>query len=262
MSKRPIFDVMVEFFEGTHWNFQRHDGKSHLSMNVSGINGKWQCIAQAREAQEQFIFYSMLPINVPSDRRQKIAELLTRANYGIVIGNFEMDFRDGEVRYKTSIDVEGAELTRALMHRLVGANLMTFDRYLPAIMSALYSDVTPQAAVEKVENSTAYASGVLKELLGALQSGFEKRTPEEKSAESDKDSPSSLSENLFEKLKAMFEQAGARNVEISISEGSDSSEDESELSETIKDALREMLRRMIEGDDEDDEDDEDEDDND
>ena len=255
MSKRPIFDAIVEFFERTHWNFQRHDGKSHLSMNVSGINGKWQCIAQAREAQEQFIFYSMLPINVPSDRRQKIAELLTRANYGIVIGNFEMDFRDGEVRYKTSIDVEGAELTRALLHRLVGVNLVTFDRYLPAIMSALYSDVTPQAAVEKVENSSAYASGVLKELLGALQSGLKERTSEEGSAEGDKDKPSSLSE----KLKAMLEQAGARSVEISISEVSD--QDESELSETIsetiKDALKEMLRLMVEDDNEDEEEDED-----
>jgi hypothetical protein len=254
MSRRPIFDAIVEFFERTHWNFQRHDGKSHLSMNVSGINGKWQCIAQAREAQEQFIFYSMLPINVPSDRRQKIAELLTRANYGIVIGNFEMDFRDGEVRYKTSIDVEGAELTHPLMHRLVGANLMTFDRYLPAIMSALYGDVTPQAAVEEVEKGSAYASSVLGELLGALQSGLKKRTSEEKSSEGDKDGPSSL----LEQMKAMFEQAGDARIEISISE--DANEDESELLENIKDAFKEMLKRMAEVDDEDEDKEEDEDD--
>ena len=32
-------------------------------------------------------------------KRQDIAEYLTRANYGMVMGNFEMDYSDGEIRY-------------------------------------------------------------------------------------------------------------------------------------------------------------------
>jgi len=44
-------------------------------------------------------------------------KFLTRANYGMMIGNFEMDFTDGEIRYKTSIDVEGDKLSSALIKR-------------------------------------------------------------------------------------------------------------------------------------------------
>ncbi len=48
-----------------------------------------------------------------------VAEFITRANFGIVIGNFEIDFSDGEIRYKTSIDVEGDRPSFALIKRLV-----------------------------------------------------------------------------------------------------------------------------------------------
>lgn len=54
-------------------------------------------------------------MNVPEDRRLALAEFLTRANYGLFIGNFEMDWQDGEVRYKTSIDVAGDRLSTALV---------------------------------------------------------------------------------------------------------------------------------------------------
>lgn len=80
-----------------------------------------------------------------------MAEYLTRANYGLVLGNFEMDFRDGEVRYKTSIDVEGAEIVPGLIRNLVYANVITMDRYLPGLLSVIYGNLTPHEAITQVE---------------------------------------------------------------------------------------------------------------
>ncbi|MFQ3673813.1 MAG: YbjN domain-containing protein, partial [Aggregatilineales bacterium] len=147
MSDQQIFNALVEFFEEDEWDFQWMEGASVLSMGFSGKNGKWQCFAQAREAQQQFVFYSVLPINVPPEKRQKVAELITRINYGMVIGNFEMDFDDGEVRYKTSVDVEGAELTPPMIRQMVYANIIITDRYLSAVMRTIYSDITPLEAI-------------------------------------------------------------------------------------------------------------------
>jgi hypothetical protein len=69
----------------------------------------------------------------------------------MIIGNFEMDFEDGEIRYKTSIDVEGDSLSSALIKRLVYANVMMMDAYLPGIMSVIYGDVEPKDAIAQVE---------------------------------------------------------------------------------------------------------------
>ncbi len=59
--------------------------------------------------------------------------------------------RDGEVRYKTSIDVEGDELTPALIRQMVYANILTFDKYLPGIMRVMYGDTPPAEIIAEIE---------------------------------------------------------------------------------------------------------------
>jgi len=150
-STGPIFDAVVRFFREDDWHFEQLPGKPILRLGFRGENGAWNCYAQAREAQHQFVFYSTLDVNVPPNRRQAMAEFLTRANYGLVIGNFEMDFNDGEVRYKTSIDVEGDRLTSALIKQMVYINVLMMDRYLPGIMSVAFGKADPAQAIAAIE---------------------------------------------------------------------------------------------------------------
>lgn len=81
----PIFDTMVQFFTEDDWQFHQLEGKPILSMAFKGDNGSWMCYAQAKEEQHQFVFYSIMGSNVPADRRQAVAEFLTRANYGLTL---------------------------------------------------------------------------------------------------------------------------------------------------------------------------------
>lgn len=151
MVEQQIFNALIEFFEEDGWEFQWIPDTSILSMGFSGQNGKWLCYAQAREIEEQLVFYSVLSVNVQADKRHKVAEFITRVNYGMVIGNFELDFEDGEVRYKTSIDLEGSEPGAAIIRQLVYANLVITDRYLPGIMRVIYSDETAIDVLDSIE---------------------------------------------------------------------------------------------------------------
>jgi hypothetical protein len=153
MSDSQIFDVVVKFFEEDNWNFNWLEGMSVLSVPFTGKSGRWMCYAQAREDQEQFVFYSVGPVNAPPERQAAVAEFITRANYGMIIGNFEMDYNDGEIRYKTSIDVEGDGLTAELIKQLVYANVIIMDRYLPGIMTVIYGNATPVEEIEKIEGT-------------------------------------------------------------------------------------------------------------
>jgi len=147
-----LFNIVEKYFTDEEWYFMKLDGKSILQLSYQGKNGKWSCYAQVQEEQQLFYFYSVCPINVPEEKRMAAAEFLTRANYGLRVGNFEMDFSDGEVRYKTSLDVENDRLSPALISNLVYANLWTLDRYLPGLMSVIYGGITPQEAVDSVES--------------------------------------------------------------------------------------------------------------
>ena len=150
-----ILDALKEFFSEDEWEYAVMEGKSVLRMGFSGDNGNWICYAQTREAQNQFMFYSLCPLNVPARKLQDMAEFLTRANYGIIVGNFELDYDDGEIRYKTSIDVEDAELSSMHIRHLVYANVTTLDRYLPGIMAVLAGSRTPREAIEDIDKEEA-----------------------------------------------------------------------------------------------------------
>jgi hypothetical protein len=150
-SSQGILDTVVQFFKEDNWKYRQLEGKSALRLGFQGDNGSWNCYAQAREEHQQFVFYSVLDTNVPQNKRAAVAEFLTRANYGLFIGNFEMDYSDGEVRYKTSITVKGDRLTTALVKNLIYINVIMMDKYFPGIMSVVYAGISPADAIAEVE---------------------------------------------------------------------------------------------------------------
>ncbi|MBD2504560.1 type III secretion system chaperone family protein [Anabaena azotica] len=150
-SEASVFAQISQFFQQEDWQYEQISQKSILRLAFQGRNGKWDCFAKAREEQQQFIFYSICPVNAPQDKRLAVAEFITRANCGMMIGNFELDFNDGEISYKTSIDVEGDRLSNALIQRLVYANVTMMDEYLPGILSVIYGNVSPEDAIAQIE---------------------------------------------------------------------------------------------------------------
>jgi len=149
MSK--MFETVVRFFDEKEWKYERRDEDETLIAGFTAKNGKFRCIAICKPEQDILLFRTLLSVMVPEEKRLEAAEFLTRANYGLVLGGFEMDMSDGEVGYKTSIDVEGGELTPALVGNMVHPNIQTADRYYPGLMKLLYGNLTPKEAVESIE---------------------------------------------------------------------------------------------------------------
>ncbi|WGV28010.1 YbjN domain-containing protein [Halotia branconii] len=150
-SEDNLFEITINFFKQENWQFQEIPEKQSLSVSFQGKNGQYECCAIAREEQQQMVFYSILPIQTPENKLTAVAEFITRANYGIIIGNFELDFTDGEIRYKTSIDVDGNGLSFDLIQNLVYANVTMMDEYLPGIIVVIENDVSPVDAIAQIE---------------------------------------------------------------------------------------------------------------
>ncbi|WP_017663719.1 YbjN domain-containing protein [Baaleninema simplex] len=151
-TTKSLLAALVLFLTEDDWSFTRIENERAVKLRFSGDNGTWKCIGRVREEDEQLLIYSLAPLKVPPEKRPAIAELLTRANYGMVIGNFEMDYSDGEIRYKTSIDVEGSQLDNALIKQLLYTNLLMMDKYLPAIEAVINGEQTPEEAIALVES--------------------------------------------------------------------------------------------------------------
>jgi hypothetical protein len=131
-----------------------------LRMPVQGKKGEWICLVRVFEQTERLLVYSMLPRTVPERQRERVALMLTQINYGLVMGNFEMDLDDGEVRYKTSIDIEGIELTGVVLRNILFGNFFSMDLYYKALMDALDSDRDPAALVYEAEHPHQDTTGL------------------------------------------------------------------------------------------------------
>lgn len=153
-----IFDTVAQFFRQENWYYEvRVDNSEEVVLRASceGENGLLVCHAVVRIEEHQFIFYSSpQPFWVIPEYRKAVAEFLTRINFALAIGNFEMDFNDGEVRFRTSIsiDVEDSHLTVAQVKQIVYINVATMDYYLPSIKLVAFGYVTPERAFQEIQN--------------------------------------------------------------------------------------------------------------
>jgi len=142
-----LLTAVESFFKEDGWDYVQLGESEVLRLEFAGENGDFVCIAHANSDLDQFVFYTVAPEKAPKRKRRDMAELITRINAGLVIGNFELDYTSGEVRYKTSIDVEGDRLTPTLVKRLIYPNVFMMDKYLPGILAIILTDIKPDEAV-------------------------------------------------------------------------------------------------------------------
>jgi|JFJP01.1.fsa_nt_gi Family of unknown function (DUF1790). len=147
-----IIDLVVQFFEKENWQFSTLKDESSIQTSFTSDQGTWMCVAQTVEddVNQRFYFYSICPIKA-QDNLMIVAEFITRVNYGLSIGNFELDFSDGEIRFKTSVDITEDGFGLATVERLVYTNVLMMDRYLPGLISVLTGQVKPIEAIQLIE---------------------------------------------------------------------------------------------------------------
>lgn len=146
-----VYESVLAFLQEDNWRYEEIPGETAVRLSFTGQNARYDCFGRVNEAHEVFVFYSIIPVRVPEAQRPLVAELLARINYGLNIGNFELDMNDGEIRYKTSIDVEGGDLTPRMAETLIAVNISTTDRYFPSFADVMYAGVAPVEAVARIE---------------------------------------------------------------------------------------------------------------
>jgi len=149
-----VIDQVKRFFEIDEWEYA--ETEEGLRIKFGGRNGVWDCLSIVREQEGQFLFLSSAPVTISPEQYSPVAEYLMRANFGLFIGNFELDFEAGTVQFRTSIDVEGDEavLSPLIIKHLVYQNVITMDKYLPGLSRVLDASASPAAAVYLIESST------------------------------------------------------------------------------------------------------------
>ena len=139
--------TVIEFFKAQSWGYREDEARPIVYTGINGQNGQWRCFASANNDARHLVFISIFPIQARPKKRAKCAELLTRINYGLLQGCFEMDFEDGEIRFRTSFGPLDTSIPVEQIENLIFANLAIMDRYFAPIIRVLYTSERPDQAL-------------------------------------------------------------------------------------------------------------------
>lgn len=146
------FERLVQHLEEYELRFETDTENETIVASFSGQVASYRVIGRIEADQDLFQVFGLIPIRVPKGCRPAVAEAITRANFGLKVGNFEMDFDDGELRYQIAHLLAGDSLDGETVRRLIGTTMAMMDRYLPAILSVIYGNELPADAVRFAES--------------------------------------------------------------------------------------------------------------
>jgi hypothetical protein len=146
-----VFETLIGYFERDGWKFRRLPGHAALEMGVAGEKGTYRLVVVVDGDRSIVRFLTFLEGKVPETRRREVMEYLTRANYGLLLGNFEIDLGDGEIRFKVAADVEDVGFSYEQYQSMLYVSVAMMDRYYPGLQSVVKGSADAAAAIAEAE---------------------------------------------------------------------------------------------------------------
>lgn len=153
MTSRSLYVQIIGFMDEAERHYQTVEDSdcTLIVAEIGGDDGSWKTYIQVTDTDENrlVVIHAHLPARIPEVNRLKVAELLTRINYDLIVGNFELNLDDGAVLFKTTLDLADGELTQAMFERMYETNGSVMNGYYAKILAAGYgSDLIVPEAVE------------------------------------------------------------------------------------------------------------------
>ncbi|MCB9032954.1 MAG: hypothetical protein H6553_03875 [Chitinophagales bacterium] len=145
-----LVETITQYLDKIKWKYHL-ENEQQIKFGVKLDKIKLDCLFDVQQENNIVLFYSVFPIMVDYNLRNTISEYITRANFGLKIGNLEMDFKDGEIRYKTYANTDFNCFNEAIVRHILHANIQTFDRYIQGIVKILFANYTAEEAIHLVE---------------------------------------------------------------------------------------------------------------
>lgn len=146
-----LYNRTVEYLDSQNWHYslEEDDGIIRFGLN---INSKIKnCRITILVTEKEIQTFSTCPINASEDAYPAVVEFITRANYGLKVGKFEFDYRDGEVRYQSCLPCSESVPPLKDVERCVDIGSLMFQRYGNGLVKSLMGFGNPEADIKEIE---------------------------------------------------------------------------------------------------------------
>lgn len=153
---KSIANAFCQFLngDGWHFSFDESNGLFDFGLCMKGRLKKVNHFVAIGEGE--YTVYATAPVGADeSDKTMmaSMAEFICRANYGLKDGNYEMDFRDGEIRYKIFADCSGITPTQEMVKNSLYHPASMFHLYGDGILGIIFEGMSAEEALNRCEKN-------------------------------------------------------------------------------------------------------------
>lgn len=154
-SKR-ISDMINKFLTEDDWVYS-FDGKKGRFMFDLGLKGKIiKKLSFVIDVEEdEYMVIATSPLGADENDKKmmsSMAEFLCLVNYRLKCGCFDMDMKDGEIRYKVFVDCSGIMPSLEQIKNSIYCPAAMFKRYKPGIINIILENASAEDAFKKCIN--------------------------------------------------------------------------------------------------------------
>ena len=150
-----VTDSVRDYYESQHWKY-RYDPEKGLFRMYMRLHTEDVDACEVRtfvRNEEGFTTFVTFPFKVPEKKRVLAADYISRANYRLLLGCFEMNFRDGEIQYKTPCLCGNVRLEPELIERQVCEGIQMVEQYGEGLVDVLFRGVSAEEAIRKIQEA-------------------------------------------------------------------------------------------------------------
>lgn len=152
---QPIAEAINTFLTTNDYIFQFDEDEGVFSFGVI-IPSRAKSLRYTIILHDySYTIHTSFPLGPDPTNEQELTHIvnfLTRANYGLRIGNFEMNMDSGEIFYKVYCNCCGIEPNDSMIRESIECPAAMFERYGNGILDILFNNLSAKLAVRRCES--------------------------------------------------------------------------------------------------------------
>lgn len=151
MITTTLFEKIEQWLNENKWEYRSRENAGIIEIDMGLKCELKQCQVIVWMKEGQCVVMGRVPIKAEEDARERIAEYFCRVNYGLYSGHFDLNYSDGEIRYKTYLpESTDPDAQRENIGETLIRPAMMFDAYGPGMMKVWRQEKDPAQAMEEM----------------------------------------------------------------------------------------------------------------
>ncbi len=150
---KSVYNTLIKMLDSIDWKYEKVEDKLMIKSRVTGDDLPIDFHVMVRPEKEVVQFISILPTEMPEDKRIDGALAVCVANYGLCDGSFDYDISDGQILFRLTSSYRESVLGEELFKYMIMVAAGTVDRYNDKFFMLSKNLITLQQFIESESNS-------------------------------------------------------------------------------------------------------------